>query len=163
MSRKSTVVYEFSSGWCVLKELREKLQSQLSETSEDVSDAVIMASSELVENAIKYGDSNFTYRLKIQDEGIEIEVINNKADGSNIVRLRDHIDKIRKSENPFDLYTERLLELMNNPQNGPTQLGLIRIAYEGRFDLSCREEDKMICITAKRKTDSENESATGQG
>jgi hypothetical protein len=62
-----------------------------------------------------------------------------------------HIDEIRNSDDPAELYTRRLQELMDNTVKGKTQLGLYRIAYEGEFSLSYRIDNSRLTIIAERK------------
>jgi hypothetical protein len=110
-----------------------------------------MASLELVGNAIKYGDSDFNYLLKVDEEYAEITVSSTLGTGGNYELLEESIKKIQMVEDPFELYTERLRELMNSPPNGPTRIGLIRIAYEGKFELSSEMKRDQIQVCARRR------------
>ena len=67
------------------------------------------------------------------------------------------IDKIRKSPDPFELYLARLRELMSGPPNGPARIGLIRIAYEGKCELSSEMKDGRIQICARKRLEKVNE------
>ena len=63
MSTKSTVSFEFSSDWNVLKDLREQLLGHLAGELEQVAEPIIMTSLELVGNAIKYTPDSGTITL----------------------------------------------------------------------------------------------------
>jgi hypothetical protein len=151
VSKDSTLVYEFSSDWNVLKDLREKLLARLQGHLEQVAEPIVMTSSELVENAIKYGESALNFHLSVDSALIEIRVSNIIGKNGDYNAVEETIKRIQESDDPFELYTERLMELMNNPQNGPTRIGLIRIAYEGKFELNCEKKDDQITIHARRK------------
>lgn len=59
------------------------------------------------------------------------------------------IARIKESNDVAQLYKARLLELFKNPSERP-QLGLLRVAYEGRFALSIRQSGPMMEIIAER-------------
>lgn len=144
--------------WSILKEVEEKTEEFMKKrvTSRDVIEATIMCTAELVENAIKYGSANtghnnITFDLSTHDDTIYIKVSNGIKDDLDVKNVKLHIDKVRTSDDPSKLYTDRLMELMENIKPGISQLGLYRIAYEGEFKLDYSYKDKILTVTAVRK------------
>ncbi len=150
MGDRVTIVYEFASVQDKLKELRKKLQHQLRDKDPELVDATVMSAAELVENAIKYGSSEISFNLAIENDLLTIGVANRSMDQGDLDSFKAHVAKIRQSEDVGELYTQRLMELIEDPLRGPTQLGLIRIAHEGKFELDYRQEDDLIRVTATR-------------
>lgn len=102
--------------------------------------AMAMTSSELLENAVKYGDwsrdaaEQITYLAEIEGRAVTVEVQSPVADDPGALRkLDDQIQWIRGFQSPFEAYVERLKLLSSQPyREGQSGLGLIRIAYEAR-------------------------------
>lgn len=118
--------------------------------------SVIMISSELLENAIKYGDSNSGFPISIETElnnnRIMIEVKNKimNVNSSNLKRLDHDIQWIKGFQSPFEAYIEKLKKVSaKDLEDSESGLGLVRIAYEGRGELDFYlDEDEMVCISA---------------
>jgi hypothetical protein len=102
--------------------------------------ALTMASSELLENAVKYGDWNrapaekITLAIELEKGSVTIEVQCPAADDDHVLRkLDEHIQWIRGFQSPFEAYVERLKRVSSGAhEGGDSGLGLIRVAYEGR-------------------------------
>ena len=114
-----------------------------------------MTISELIENAVKYENATETseaidIRFSIEDDIITIIVSNPVTDKKHIEVLKDHINKIINAGDRRQLFTERVRNLMENEQSGKSQLGLYRIAYEGKFNLSYTYENDIITVIARR-------------
>jgi hypothetical protein len=144
--------------WSIVRELQEKTAQFMNEKkkSKDISEASIMCATELIENAVKYGTekpdgSNIDFELHADNEKIMIKVANGIKSEEDKDNVAEHIDKIKESDDPSMLYTERLMELMENPKPGISQLGLYRIAYEGEFTLDYSYQNKILTISAERK------------
>jgi hypothetical protein len=118
-------------------------------------EAVAMAVSEFAENLVKYGAldpfrSAGTISLRMDGHQVRIRVSNNvqsHEDAETVLRM---IAKISASANPMDLYRARLRELFENPGLPRAQLGLLRIAFEGGFRLSCSYVFPVLEIVAER-------------
>ncbi len=147
--------------WSVVKWIRKKVEAILTVYSDDLGYAGKMVTSELIENAMKYGvpvdalqNQGIGYVLDVDiDNGktVTITVTNKVAsekDSNEVVR---HIKMIRESNDPQQLYIERLTALIDTPGQGGSQLGLFRIAYEGQFDLEYELTDDLLSIIATRK------------
>jgi hypothetical protein len=106
----------------------------------DVVDAVSMVSSELIENAVKYGTYmvpilDIEFRLKVDEGVITIEVKNPVDDtaGKHLQRLDEIVQWIRGYQNPFEVYVKKLREVSaKSLLDNESCLGLVRIAYEGQ-------------------------------
>ena len=128
--------------------------------SEDVVDATVMCAAELVENAVKYGNdtdgvNTVLFDVSVKDGVVCVSVSNSVRDQRDLDSLRFHIDQIKKSSDPSQLYIGRLRDLIENPKGGISQLGLYRIAYEGEFSLDYRYENHVIKVVAFRHFDAE--------
>ena len=106
--------YNIDSSWSIIKVIRNRVEALVMDKDPELAAACKMTASELVENAVKYG-------------------IINDFDFENV---KKHIDDIRETDNPHDLYLKRLEILMKQKNVRQSQLGLYRIAYEGEFHLA---------------------------
>jgi hypothetical protein len=114
-----------------------------------------MAIIELVENAVKYGSSipgkeGVEFDFKIDNNNIIIKISNGLIHEKDGITVANNINKIKSSNNPMELYIQRLKELLEKPVEGVSQLGLYRIAYEGRFNLDYSIDNNILTITAYR-------------
>jgi hypothetical protein len=118
--------------------------------------AVELAVCELGENLIKYaGGSDEPYAGTI---GVAIDGDNVRVIATNRVASEDDAQKVRElvaliagsGASVRELYRARLQELFLNPALPRTQLGLLRMAFEGGFHLSCRFEPPELSIIAER-------------
>lgn len=111
----------------------------------------VMIVTELVENALKYGQDSssgddFCVSLEMQEHSLLVEVTNPIDDtASNHLQRLDHmVQWIRGYQDPFEAYIHRLKEVakksLSDPESG---LGLARIAYEGGaiLDFFVNDED----------------------
>lgn len=157
MSDEITISLSITPTWSILKDVKEKTASHMQSKGyrEDIIDATTMCASELIENAIKYGAERpdgmtISFDLKTDGKKIMISVSNGVRTDIDRKNVFEHIQKIQSNSDPAKLYTERLVELMNNPRPGISQLGLYRIAYEGEFYLDCSFDNNTLTITAQR-------------
>ncbi|HMU39331.1 MAG TPA: hypothetical protein PKE31_09985 [Pseudomonadota bacterium] len=141
--------------WNHVRSIREEVFKALADQPETIRIAAMMTMSELVENAIKYGESVenascVKASMNIDTERIQIVVQNGSSSEKSIQTLARHIDLIQSTEDKGELYLARLTELMAHPGGG-SQLGLYRIAFEGGFDLTCNWSNKIVTMTATRR------------
>lgn len=142
--------------WNIVLNINDRIDEVLPDAKIEIVDALRMVSTELVENAVKYGEpvpgmTGIEYELIIDDDLISIRVDNGVVTSSNVKEVERSIKKITKSKDRFKLYTARLVELMESPKLGESQLGLYRIAYEGNCDLSFQYENNILSVIAKIK------------
>ena len=84
--------------WDHVREIRDLVVDELAHLPEDVRDAAAMTSSELLENAVKYGDTErppgqATFTLVHTPEDVRIELSNPCRSDGALSKLRDHIDR----------------------------------------------------------------------
>jgi anti-sigma regulatory factor (Ser/Thr protein kinase) len=118
--------------------------------------ALTMAATELMENAVKYGRSlpNFQcidFLLSQEDEEtILISVSNGTTANTHVQQALEYIKRLHEVGDSKKLYTERIMQLMNGPECKSGQLGLLRIAYEGSFSIDYKYENEILTIIARR-------------
>ncbi len=148
--------YHIEPVWGSLDRIRDGIESSLECFGRKLTDASVMAASELLENAIKYGcpgdkKTGIEFTIIADDHQIRITVSNRIRTVQDYEELKRHIDKISLSDNPDTLFVERLWTLMDVREEdnfAKTRLGLIRIANEGGFELTCKLENNFLTITA---------------
>lgn len=157
MNENLKIEFKIPPLWETINDIRNKISADdRVKDDEEILNATTMVASELLENAIKYGHhsqdfSAVEFSLDITDQEIRIQVKNAYHGDHKIDVLKKNIEKIRTSENPGDLYCERLIEIANNPKQNESGLGLYRIAYEGEFSLELENTDNVVIVTARRK------------
>lgn len=158
MSDILTISFQIPAFWEQINKVRDKIQSNelLRSYGDDVVDATIMTTSELMENAIKYGNhsensSRLLFLMVIQDGVIQLQITNRLPPNFNKKPINNLFDAIKKSEKPAELYCEKLLQIAANPKEGESGLGLYRILYEGEFLLDHKFSEDSITITARKK------------
>jgi hypothetical protein len=124
---------------------------------EDVKDAIIMNISELLENAIKYGNyengtNDITASISISERDITVEVKSPVKDEDDLHfrRLDKIVQWVRGYQNPFEAYIEKIKEVALQPMdNNQSGLGIVRIAYEGQSIIDFFvNDDNIISVSA---------------
>jgi len=113
-----------------------------------------MVASELVENAIKYGENvanhpGIEVSLVCDGRTLSLTVANGASSSEAIRELERHTNELAQSPDKAELYMKRMLALMDHP-DGCSRLGLYRIGFEGQFDLECSYDDGVVRMTATR-------------
>lgn len=140
--------------WQYVRQVRSALAEALGGHDERLRRAAIMTGSELVENAIKYGESveSLTHVLFSFDLGpreITLHIANGTTNLDGVRELGHQLDLITAAPDKERLYMGRLRELIADPsQTGG--LGLFRIGFEGRFGLSWSYREQVVTVTATR-------------
>jgi hypothetical protein len=116
--------------------------------------AAVMVTSELVENAVKYGEEvpaarQITVALETGQSAIVIQVTNGSADLRAVDALARRVDEIMSAPDKSVLYLARLEELLSEPTE-TGKLGLYRIAFEGQFDIQFSYANQVVTMTATR-------------
>ncbi len=142
--------------WNIVLNINDRIDEVMPDAGGEVVDSLRMVSTELVENAVKYGEpvpgmAGIEYELVVEENEIFIRVDNGVVNQLNVEQVKKCIDKIKKSEDRFKLYTNRLIELMESPKLGESQLGLFRIAYEGKCELSYSYQEQILTVKAEIK------------
>ncbi|WP_028313126.1 hypothetical protein [Desulfatibacillum aliphaticivorans] len=118
----------------------------------DFGQAVGMVSRELVENAIKYGDwehsdpSLFQFSFILTNDEIIVQVSNPVSTDENTPKeLLDAIDWIKQFSSPAEAYMARMQQVAEQPKDSKLScLGLVRVAYEGNFELDAYMDDNNV-------------------
>jgi hypothetical protein len=106
--------------------------------SKDEAHGLAMATQELLENAVKYGQftdgQKVTLNLSASRGAVTIEVVHPATtDEKRLKSLDETIQWIRGFQNPFEAYVERLKQLAAQLYDPTVSgLGLVRIAYEAQ-------------------------------
>jgi hypothetical protein len=138
---------------------RRFAEHAVSYCSPECREAVSLAVCELGENVVKYGargaDAHSgTIGVGVDGDTIRIRATNRVGVPDDARRVADLISRIsQKGADVRDLYRNRLKELFTNPALPRAQLGLLRMAFEGGFRLSCHVRGAELEITAERACD----------
>jgi hypothetical protein len=116
--------------------------------------AVATVISELLENAIKYGDWSHpeldSLRLEIEGNTDAVTVsVEHPVDprSASLVTLMDTLRWLSAFQSPAEAYRARLSEFAEKPpEAGISRLGLARIAYEGNCTLRAEVKDASLRI-----------------
>lgn len=116
--------------------------------------AATMAVSEFAENLVKYSaeDSSAgagTIAIGVVEDKLRVRAVNSVSSTADARRVQEMLARISNS-NVKELYRTRLAELFKNPGLPRAQLGLLRVAFEGGFRLSCVFEPPRLMIVAER-------------
>lgn len=146
--------YEIPIVWHFVREIRKHLGESLADQPAELREASVMVASELVENAIKYGDSVpgariATIELFVDSEQVRIVVTNGISSADRALEVAAMLDRIADAPDPTVLYVERLQVLLENP-NIKGKLGFLRIGLEAGFELASSYSDGILTITAIR-------------
>ncbi len=141
--------------WSQVRKLRADVTQALSPYPTELTSGVTMAASELIENAIKYGESieavpDILFSLEFGDDAIRIQTVNGSTHLGQVERLLRVIDEVARAEDTEALYIARLEELLADPGDSG-KLGLYRVAFEGECHLECTYHDNIVTVTATRK------------
>jgi hypothetical protein len=119
--------------------------------------AIAMVTGELLENALKYGNwvsgDRAMFRLRVVGNAGNIEVsVQNplKPDDTNAHTLMSSIEWINSFAKPEQAYRARMLQIAQDESTeaSPSQLGLVRIAFEGNCRLSAKVEKGTVTVSA---------------
>lgn len=155
-NKNVSLKYYISPTWDVVHKIEENAGKHFKNLDENVRESIMMVITELIENAVKYGAAipgkeGVEFKFSIDKNKITATISNGIISEKDIIPVKNHIDKIKASDNPMELYTNRLKELLKNPVEGVSQLGLYRIAYEGQFSLDYKIENNILTIIATRE------------
>lgn len=117
-------------------------------------DAIRMAAGELAENVVKFGEQvdGVTGHVSISrtDDEVEIRTANRLSDEQVAMELSDRLRRMGEGQPLEEQFIGRFAEIMQEPEQQATALGLLRIAYEGLFRLSCSYANATMTVVAAR-------------
>ena len=148
---------KFGPKWENVSNIRNFITDMLSAGIMDTSDAkkVATASSELVENVVKYSAVGGAIIDLKKDPGTgKISLtIKNVADQKRIATFKSIYSQIIEGD-PKEIYKKMMLKSFNDPDN--SQLGLARIRYECQGDITYTEENDTNSIIAMSDAEPDN-------
>jgi hypothetical protein len=130
--------------WDTIEPLRASVLACVRAVFQDVSmsETLSMIATELVENAVKYGDwtrrdpaARFTLRVAGDEDAVEVVVSNPVHPAAGTERLLHEVRRIADASSAEDVYLERMRALAATP-GGEGGLGLARVAFEGQCELA---------------------------
>lgn len=144
-----------SPEWSNVRNVRERVGAVLGDYGVDVRVATMMTASELVENAIKYGQCSpevpaVLFSLEARDRFVTICVVNGSDDVAGVTELQRRVDEVARADDPRELFLMRLRQLCLEPGESG-RLGIYRIACEGEFRLQCTYARPLLKMTAFRE------------
>jgi hypothetical protein len=131
-------------------------EDALSYCTPECREAVTLAVCELGENLIKYaggddGQKVGTIGVSVADDTVRVRAVNRVSSEEDARRVRELVSQIEGSGDAVqELYRARLQELFDHPELPRAQLGLLRMAFEGGFRLTCSYERSELSIVAER-------------
>lgn len=140
--------------WSPLAAVRSAIDELFADVSPETLEAIRMAAGELSENVIKYGEEaddgsgRITFTRTADD--VEIRTTNRLTDPAQTADLFERLRKIGETEDLQDQFIERMSEIMHEPDQHSTALGLLRVGYEGAFKLSGTYANAIVTIVAIR-------------
>ncbi|HEU4577485.1 MAG TPA: DUF6272 family protein [Polyangiaceae bacterium] len=140
--------------WEELKRVRSSIEDYFANSSEDVRNAATMAALELAENVLKHGAEGGAglVTMTVEKGEVVISTQNRVRSGKAATAVSERIKRITEKD-ARELYITRMLEIMQGPNVPESGLGLLRIAYEGSFRLSCEVTGDRVHIQARRRID----------
>tara|TARA_B110000037_G_scaffold106111_1_gene123273 strand:- start:270 stop:749 length:480 start_codon:yes stop_codon:yes gene_type:complete len=145
--------FEIPLVWDSVSKIRLEVGVLFSSYIDEVRDRAVMIASELAENIVKYGavidDERVGFiTVCLSDEQFSIHSHNAVGDIRHVQAVEAIIEEINDSDDPSKLSISRLRKLIAGSVDGPSQLGLLRVATDGNSDLSCRFGDTVLTIEA---------------
>jgi signal transduction histidine kinase len=146
--RHSTnVVVRFSPQWEKIEPLRQYVVAMAGGAGDKVADRVGIVLQELLENAVKYGDTVGQVEVELAVSALrkqaEIRVAN-RAQQSRIALLKKEFDSIRGGGETANAVFARALQRLQRLPQGTTMLGLARIAMESDLTLEVRGDQVVM-------------------
>jgi hypothetical protein len=151
----SAVVHEVTVplAWHWIERVRELVAESLADQSEELREAAVMVASELAENLVKYGHGTGgvdSGRVRIEVSATDVTILSeNGAPPEQASRVQAVIGKMQ-GRDVAQLYMDRLTEMAARPGEAESELGLLRIAFEGGFALTCTYVEPNLSIRATR-------------
>jgi len=147
----------FQPMWPNVRKIRQQVGATLEACHQRLRSAAVMTASELVENAIKYGESvpaapSVTFLLEATAHQLAIRVVNGSTNALGVAELQRRVKDLSDAANKEALYLARLEQLLAHSEDSG-KLGIYRIGFEGGFDLALDYTNDVVTMTATRNTD----------
>ena len=157
--RETLISVSVEPTWATVRSIRKRTGELLDEHPAELRMAAMLTASELLENAIKYGESiaqapQIVFALTREGGVLQIGTRSGSTGGKRVEQLCTVVERLATAVDAEALYLARIREVSMAPgdetENG---IGLYRIAVEGRFTLSCRYEDCVVHVLASRSVE----------
>lgn len=117
--------------------------------------AVTMAVIEFTQNLVKYGargvgSTPSTIEIAVASDRIQLRVTNDVLTTLDAQYVQSTVAELQACSSVDELFQSRARALLADPDVSRTRLGLLRVAYEGRFRLTCSFEPPRLQIIAER-------------
>ncbi|HSY38266.1 MAG TPA: hypothetical protein VLA79_02025 [Polyangia bacterium] len=147
----------FQPMWPNVRKIRQQVGAALEACPQELRSAAMMTASELVENAIKYGESvpaalSVNLSLEVTVGQLSIRVVNGSTNLAGVAELERRVRDLAAAPNKQTLYLSRLEQLLAHSDDSG-KLGIYRIGFEGGFDLALDYRNDVVTMTATRNTD----------
>lgn len=159
----SSVSLTVPPDWDEIDDVREQALAFFAERGldHDTAMAMSMATCELTENAVKYGEFAPSEHVEVEltrEPSIAMVEVRSRipeADLAHLPRLDAMIQWIRGFQDPFEAYVERLKVVSGQRlEHRESGLGLVRIAYEGQATLDFFvDEHRVVSVSAVREVE----------
>lgn len=156
MQDNRTIIVSVKPTFETLNYVRGELVKAMADADKLILEGCEIVSWELLENAIKYGVANdkapeAIYNFVYKENEIFITVSNGLKSLSVIEHFISMMEKIKVTKDRTELYIKRLTEILDNPSNTKSQLGLYKIMAETEFNLNYKVEDMVLTVYANLK------------
>lgn len=140
----------FAPRWKYTSVVRNFIQNFLAVAiaGKKTSDKIAIAASELIENSVKYSnkdEATLNLRIEKKDNKLIISVTND-ADPEQIEFLKNYVDEM-KGNDPLKTYLDKMQNAISRT-DGKSQLGLARIQYESKAELSLKSNSCSVSVSA---------------
>jgi hypothetical protein len=147
---------EITPVWSLIPEVKEKIRNIMSGMNSNKIDFTMIVVSELLENAIKYGEmntriANISIIFELDQQMVLMSIKNGIGEYQNLDSFLNTMSKIKTTVNKKSLYLERLQEIMRDPSLPGSKLGLYRIVSESEFDLDFHIDEYGLEMLATKK------------
>ena len=139
--------------WQSVEVVHASLHACLQAEHQELRDAINMAASELAENLVKYGSAAMgraAGTLSLHREPGAVSLCTENGASRDDADLVTSTITTAQGAGAEAAYLRRLEELACVSRTPYSRLGLLRILFEGGFDLSCRYEEPLLTIIAHR-------------
>jgi hypothetical protein len=139
-----------------LEDAQRFAEGAVSYCTPECREAVTLAVCELGENLIKYSGNPDeveagTIDVSVEGDVVRVRATNRVGSQEDARRVSELVARIAGSGSAVEeLYCARMRELFENPALPRTELGLLRMAFEGGFQLSCSYDRSELQIVAER-------------
>lgn len=140
--------------WHWIEKVRDAVNEVLRDHPAELRQSAVMVASELAENLVKYGhaiDGEDSGRVAIEVQNGFVSVTSENGTTAEEAKKVDALVRAMAAADDVQaLYLERLTRMAETPGDSASELGLLRIAFEGQFTLACDYTPPRLRLVATR-------------